>query len=203
MAGTIDEPQNIYLIEHKFVETCNCTLICGIIHDVLKEVNCDKDNFVMLMSDAASYMVASSKVLKFIYPKMIFLTCFAHLLHNCAIRIISTFPEVDKLIASMRMATLKSRKRCELFKGIPLPPDVVVTRWGSWLNAVEYYNKYYTTIKDIIQHFEDTGKITENVKNIIKSKSILLALVEIKNDYSMINILISKFGNFFFLLQML
>ena len=198
LAGTIDNPEQIFLVEHKFVETANSQTICGIIHDVLNSIGCKRENFTMLISDAAPYMIASAKVLEVMYPKMIFTTCFVHLLHNCAMKVRAAFPEVDKLIASMRMATLKSSKRCELFKDIPLPPDVIITRWGSWLDAADYYSKNFIAVKEIVEQFEDTGKITENVKAIFKSNEIKIQLANIKNDYSDLNLLISKCENSFF-----
>lgn len=33
---------------------------------------------------------------------------------------------------------------------VPLPPEPVVTRWGTWLEAVEYYNCYFSDIKAVI-----------------------------------------------------
>lgn len=33
---------------------------------------------------------------------------------------------------------------------MPLPPQPVITRWGTWLEAVSYYVKYYDQIKTIV-----------------------------------------------------
>ncbi|KAJ4430101.1 hypothetical protein ANN_22311 [Periplaneta americana] len=32
--------------------------------------------------------------------------------------------------------------------GIPLPPQPVLTRWGTWLNSVNYYAEHYSKIMD-------------------------------------------------------
>ena len=64
----------------------------------------------------------------------------------------------------MRMATLKSDARRDAFTEIPLPPDVIITRWGSWLEAVNYYCKYLPELKMIVNGFEDQAKIVSNVK---------------------------------------
>ena len=44
----------------------------------------------------------------------------------------------------MKAVFLKSPSRVCAFKeqlpGVPLPPEPIVTRWGTWLKAVEYYS---------------------------------------------------------------
>ncbi|KAJ4450619.1 hypothetical protein ANN_02047 [Periplaneta americana] len=53
--------------------------------------------------------------------------------------------------------------------GIPLPPQPVLTRWGTWLDAVNYYAEHYGKIMEVL---EDILFIDSNFK--IVSKSIIL-----------------------------
>ena len=63
------------------------------------------------------------------------MTCVAHLLHNCAMKIKSHFEDVDQLIAKVKAVTIKNITRQAKFFSIGYPPQPVPTRWGSWLNA--------------------------------------------------------------------
>ena len=84
-------------------------------------------------------------------------TCFAHLLHNAAEKIRFFLPFVDQLIANTKAATVKNETRQQQFKdsGIPYPPQPVLTRWGSWVNAATYYSRYFEEVQSII-HTWDT-----------------------------------------------
>ena len=87
LAGSFSDPQNIYLIEHKLVNKCNSSIICTIIDDVLKSIGCQRSDFSLLITDAAPYMICASKTLSMLYSDLVCITCFVHLLHNCAMRI--------------------------------------------------------------------------------------------------------------------
>ena len=54
-------------------------------------------------------MVAAGTTLKFLYPKRFYLTCVAHLLHNCALKIKSDFEGVDQPIAKVILATIQTK----------------------------------------------------------------------------------------------
>ena len=57
-------------------------------------------------------------------------TCVAHLLHNCAMRVRAHFKNIDEIIATIMAATLKNKDRkkdCHN-AGLPSPPDPVITR---------------------------------------------------------------------------
>ena len=36
---------------------------------------------------------------------------------------------------------MKNKNRCNKFNEIDTSPQLVLTRWGTWLNAAEYYAK--------------------------------------------------------------
>ena len=88
------------------------------------------------LSDAAKYMSAAGITIKSLYRTLFHVTCVAHLLHNCAIKIKSHFEDVDHLIAKVNAVTIKNKTRQAKFSAIGYPPQPVPTRWGNWLNAV-------------------------------------------------------------------
>ncbi|KAJ8951121.1 hypothetical protein NQ318_021565 [Aromia moschata] len=65
--------------------------------------------------------------------------------------------EVDSLIASTQKVFLKSPKRLHAFHSrcpnIPEPPQPILTRCGTWLEATFYYAKYFEQIKTVILEF--------------------------------------------------
>ena len=83
-------------------------------------------------------MIAAGITLKSLYPKLFHVTCVAHSLHNCAMKIKSHFEDVDQLIAKVKAVTIKNKTRQAKFSAIGYPPQPVPTRCGSWLNAALY-----------------------------------------------------------------
>ena len=71
------------------------------------------------------------------------LTCLAHGLHRVTQHIRSLFPAVHRFVSNVKKIFLKAPSRVQLFNemalDIPLPPQYVLTRWGTWLSAVMYY----------------------------------------------------------------
>jgi len=99
----------------------------------------EHNNVLLLVSDAALYMVKAGSAIQTFFPKMLHVTCLAHALHRVAEQIRSNFQLVDKLIASVKKVFLKCPVRINIFKDeapeLSLPPEPVITRWGTWLNA--------------------------------------------------------------------
>ena len=73
-------------------------------------------------------MIAAGITLKSLYPKLFYVTCVAHLFHNCAMKIKSHFEDVDQLIAKIRAVTIKNNTRQAKFSAIGNPPQPVPTR---------------------------------------------------------------------------
>ena len=84
---------------------------------------------------------------------MIHVKCLAHALHRVAEEVRGSYPEVDKLIANGKKIFIKSPLRVQKFKEeaptLPLPPQPTVTRWGTWLDAANYYCTNYSQIEKI------------------------------------------------------
>nr|CAI5856225.1 unnamed protein product [Callosobruchus analis] len=61
---------------------------------------------------------------------------------------------------------LKAPLRIQLYKesfpGLPLPPQPVVTRWGTWPNAAIFYSKNYKKIKNFILALSDESNAGAN-----------------------------------------
>ena len=82
--------------------------------DALKKLDVERENFVLLLTDAARYMTAMRPALKMLYPRLFHVTCLAHLFHNCAEKLRSKFKDVDDLIAKVKAATVKQEPATQI-----------------------------------------------------------------------------------------
>ena len=82
-------------------------------------------------------MIAAGITLKFLYPKLFNVTCVAHLLHNCAMKIKSHFEDVNQVIAKVEAATIKNKSRQAKCSAVGCPPQPVPTNGKAAL----YYAK--------------------------------------------------------------
>jgi len=97
-------------------------------------------------------MVKAAGAIKAFYSKTLHVTCLAHGLH-LAEEVRKCFPNVDKLISNVKKVFLKSPYRIAYFKNeapeLPLPPEPILTRWGTWINAAIYYCENIKQIRSI------------------------------------------------------
>ena len=75
-------------------------------------------------------MSLAGKTLKKLYPTSMYVTCIAHLLHNCAMRDRAFFKNIDDVVATIKAATIKNKDGKYDFRqaGLPSPPVLVITR---------------------------------------------------------------------------
>ena len=102
------------------------------VDDAIRTLQTDRNNFVLLLTNAARYMTAAGRVVKQAHPKLFHITCVAHGSHNAAERIRANYADVDKLIAAVKASVVKNKDRRAKFSAINSPSQPVVTRWGSW-----------------------------------------------------------------------
>ena len=53
-------------------------------------------------------MCSAGKLLKAMYPSLLYVTCLAHLMHNCALKVKIFYDEVDNSIAAVKANTVKN-----------------------------------------------------------------------------------------------
>ena len=99
-----DRPGEIFLISCEALEKTNHSTIAVTFDNALyllwpEEM---KNKNVLLITDAAPYIVKTGKGLQLLYPEMITVTCIAHALHRVAEEIRENNSDVDKLIATAK-----------------------------------------------------------------------------------------------------
>ena len=114
------------------------------------------------------------------------------MLHNCALRVKSHFPDVDFVIASVKTLSLKNKTRRQLFKDVGFPPCPIVTRWGSWLEAAFYYAQNLPEIRRIVDSIDDDGVIVIKAKESLQSAGLNESLMAISRTYEQLKTLMKK-----------
>ena len=129
------------------------------VDDVLRKLGPKRQKFALLLTDAAGYMSLAGKTLKELYPTLMHVTCVAHLLHNCAIRVRAYFKNIDNVVATIKAATIKNKDRKNDFReaGLPSPPELVITRWATWLRAALYYSENLPAVRTIVNNWTSGG----------------------------------------------
>ena len=86
-------------------------------------------------------MSLAGKTLKESYPSLMHVNCVTLLLHKWIMLVRAHFINIDKVIATIKAATIKNKNRKKDFHnaGLPSPSDRVITRWATLLTAVLYY----------------------------------------------------------------
>lgn len=161
LSSDLELSKQRYLINTAVLDRTNHATIAKFVDESLSLLGTDfkKDNFLLLVTDAAPYMLKAAGLLRTFYVNMIHLTCLAHGLHRVCEFIRSKFESVDKLISNCKKVFLKSPSRTNIFReklpGVPLPPRPVITRWGTWMTAAFYYAQYFNEVKEVLDELQD------------------------------------------------
>ena len=152
--------------------------------DILRQLEIKRENFSLFMTDAARYMSFAGKTLKELYLSLMHVTCVAHLLHNCAMRMRAHLKNIDETIATIKAATIKNKNRKKDFHdaGLPSPPDPVITRWATWLRAALYYSENLPAVRTIVNNWTSAGLLVSRAKDTISVEDLVSDLIKI-NQY--------------------
>ena len=184
LVGDIEKPETTYLLHCKILDVSpNQQTVIHAVDDAIRILQTKRDDFVLLLTDAARYMTAAGRVVKQTYTRLFHTTCVAHTLHNAAERIRANYDDVDRLIAAVKASVVKNKDRSAKFSAIKSPSQPVVTRWGSWLNAAEYYAKNFPQVREIVNAFEGTGLLVVKAKKAVAAESLPRSLREIYQHY--------------------
>ena len=126
-------------------------------------------------------MSSAGKTLKELYPSLMHVTCVAHLLPNCAMRVRAHFKNIDEVIATIKAATIKNKDCKKDFHdaGLPSPPDPVITTWATWLRATLYYSENLPAVRTIVNNWTSAGLLVSRTKDAINVEGLVSDLVKI------------------------
>ena len=117
LVGRIDNPKKIFLYKSKTIlGNINSDYVIHEIDQVTRDLSLKREQFNLFITDAAPYIVKAGQFLSKLFPDMFHTTCVAHLLHNCANKVQAHYNNVNNLIASVKLATVKNDSRRPLFQ---------------------------------------------------------------------------------------
>jgi len=135
-------------------------------------------------------MLKAGKNLKNLYGKLLHVTCTAHGINRVAEEIRSLFPDVDKFIANMK-AAFKAPSRIlvykEKFPDLPLPPNPVITRWGTWLAAAEFYANHFQKVKEVIKALKNDSAAVNSLQELINSRAVQTQLTQLTANFTFLS----------------
>ena len=109
LVDSLDAPNQTFLVDCHPLDSgsnVNSSIILHTVNDILRQLEIKRENFSLFLTDAARYMSLDGKTLKELYPSLMHVTCVAHLLHNCAMRVRAHFENVNEIIATIKTATI-------------------------------------------------------------------------------------------------
>ncbi|CAG9773508.1 unnamed protein product [Ceutorhynchus assimilis] len=121
-----------------------------------------------------------------------FLETYSHGLNRVAETIRQQFPLVNELIKNGKKVFVKAHLRVQLFKerlpNIPLPPEPVLTRWGTWLDAALYYADHYENFKNVIFELPETAsKAIKDCQTVLNQNELINNLSYMKANFSFVS----------------
>ena len=187
LVGSLDAPNQTFLVDCHPLDSgsnVNSSIILHTVNDLLRQREIKRENFSLFVTDAARYISLAGKTLKELYSSLMHVTCVAHLLHNCAMRVRAHFKNIDEIIATIKAATIKNQDRKKDFHdaGLPSPPDPVFTRWATWLRAALYYNESLPAVRTIVNNWTSAGLLVSRAKDAINVEDLVPDLIRI-NQY--------------------
>uniref|UniRef100_T1H8S5 Uncharacterized protein n=1 Tax=Rhodnius prolixus TaxID=13249 RepID=T1H8S5_RHOPR len=60
----------------------------------------------------------------------------------------------------------------DLYPDLCLPPEPILTRWGTWLEAAQYYYENYNKIKNVLSHLEDEAVAINTAKSLFEKPNL-------------------------------
>ena len=77
-----------------------------------------------------------------------------------------------------------------LYPELPLPPKPILTRWGTWIEAVSCYAHNIDAIKHVIHEIDSKSKSVKKVKDLLEDESIKNHLTYIFSNFTcLINVI--------------
>ena len=184
LVGSLETPHVSYLYD---CQPLKCAPISNIIpqavDDAVRNLGINRSFFCLLLSDAAKYMIAAGIILKSLYPKLFHVTCIAHLLHSCAMKMKSHFEDVDQLIAKVKTITIKNKTRQAKFSAIGLPTSACYYKMGKLVKCCLVLRKKFPEVKAIVESFVASGILVTQAKVSLQKSGLAGQLLKIKDQY--------------------
>lgn len=134
-------------------------------------------------------MFRATALLHTFYPNIVYVPSLAHGLYRVSEEIRKQFGHVNELISSVKRVFLKAPARMRALKeqlpGILLLPEPVLTRWRTWLSAVEYYSTDFSSIKCVVDGFStDDAVCIRQAQDIPHAEAFEAELADLRTHFT-------------------
>ena len=129
----IDEPSEVFLLTSEVLETINHSTICRLFEKCMFlfwPEGIRYDDVLLVVIDAAPYIVKAGMAVQAFYLKLVHITCFVHGLHRVAEDIRAKFSQVDFLVPETKKIFVKAPFRKQLFKS--MAPGLLLRPFPDW-----------------------------------------------------------------------
>lgn len=161
-----------YLVDTIVLERTTAATVGGALLRSLALLDVQYEDVVGMVTDGAQYMKACFRdVIKPACVNCVHLICIAHCLNLVGEVLRKNVPRLDDFVAKMKTAfRLSAAKRRVYMQALveagvddPMaPPSPVVTRWYSWLQAVQQHARYFSNYGHMLPQIqEEFGELTE------------------------------------------
>jgi hypothetical protein len=195
------EPSPSHLIAVKELEKTNHLTISRFVNETLAMLflpgQLPYEKVLYMVTDGAAYMVKAGQNLKIFFPNLLHVTCMAHAMNRVAETVREAFPLVNKLINGGKKVFLKAPSRVQVYKemmeNIPLPPQPILTRWGTWIEAALFYAEHIGKFKNVVQSFDAaSSQCIADCQQLFAKSELIVQLNFIKANFSKIPIILKK-----------
>lgn len=177
-----------FLINVEVLQKVNHSTIARLFDDSINKFEINKDNVLIFVTDGAPYMVKAAEAIRVFYLNITHVTCLAHGMHRVCEFIRECYSNVDLFISKDKNSLLKSPARIqylrEAARKLPLPPEPVTTRWGTWIKEVNYYAKYFDDFMDIFENLNSTDSLAVRMcQSLIKNNELRNEMLYISTNF--------------------
>ncbi len=158
-----------------------------------------KTKLKLFVTDGGSQMVCAGKQLKKSYPDMLYLICFCHNLNNLCESIMSLFPNTLNFITALNNVLYSSTERMRtfmrMFNVTTRPVKYVPTRWGTGLDAVQYWHYNFIFAFNYLNTLPEKSSDSDYLnlaRNLVKNELTKNELEFLHENYCFISKIIHK-----------
>ena len=178
-----------HLVATKFLDKTNADTVARLTNDTLRELSLKPEDVKLFVTDGAAYMLLAGKNLKPFFPCMLHVSCLAHAINRICEVIRESFDSVNDLIATCKRIFCKAPLRVALWKqmhpNLPLPPEPILTRWATWLEAALYYATHLSAVREIVSGLDpDDAASIQRGQEILKRKTLEQDLAFLRAHFS-------------------
>jgi len=143
------------------------------------------DKMILVVTDQAPYMIKAIQGLKLFFQNLNHITCVVHALNLLCNAIREDFDLVNDFVSNFKLLLSKAPKRIKIYQestNLPLPPEPILTRWGTFLESSRFHWNNFEKINLFISNLEESDEKIDRI-NELYEKNVEKQLHQI-NKYS-------------------